>query len=169
MDSEAMFLVGCRLPSCLAAEEGDVLRQFSAGRYANFNIIDWPFHYRSLAYLIRAMPVSFTLSFLTLQNGKDCMRKRGLSRLVERRRGIGQGVVKVIREGREIEEGVQEGEVVTVTVVGGLSCIMRYACQSHFCVYVYIRVWCSCCMQYNVLCALSFAFKRCSYAVIYIM
>ena len=52
--------------------------------------------------------------------------------------------MKVIREGREIEEGVQEGEVLTVTVVGGLSCIMRYACQSHFCVYVYIRVWCNC-------------------------
>ena len=35
-----MFLAGCRSPGCLAAEEGDVLRQFSAGRYAIFNIID---------------------------------------------------------------------------------------------------------------------------------
>ena len=52
-----MFLAGCRSPSCLAAEKGDVLRQFSAGRYANFNIIGRPFHYLSLAYLIRAMPV----------------------------------------------------------------------------------------------------------------
>ena len=57
MDSEATFLEGYRSPSCLAAEEGDVLRQFSKGRYATFNIIDRPFHYRSLAYLIRAMPV----------------------------------------------------------------------------------------------------------------
>ena len=40
-----------------AAEERDVLRQFSAGRFTIFNIIDWPFHYRSLAYLIHAMPV----------------------------------------------------------------------------------------------------------------
>ena len=52
-----MFLVGCRSPSCLAAKERDVLRQFSAGQHAIFNIIDRPFHYRSLAYLIRAMPV----------------------------------------------------------------------------------------------------------------
>ena len=52
-----LFLAGCCSSSCLAAEKRDVLRQFSAGRYAIFNIIDWPFHYRSLAYLIRAMPV----------------------------------------------------------------------------------------------------------------
>ena len=57
MDSGVMFLAGCRSPSCLAAEEGDVLRQFSAGRYALFDIIDQPFLYRSLAYLIRAMLV----------------------------------------------------------------------------------------------------------------
>ena len=52
-----MFLVGCCSPSFLAAEERDVLRQFSVDRYAIFNIIDQPFHYRSLAYLIQAMPV----------------------------------------------------------------------------------------------------------------
>ena len=52
-----MLLEGCRSPSCFAADERDVLRQFSAGRHAIFNIIDRPFHYRSLAYLIRAMPV----------------------------------------------------------------------------------------------------------------
>ena len=57
MDLGAMFLAGCRSSSCLAAEEGDVLRQFSVGRYAILNIIDRPFHYRSLAYLIRAIPV----------------------------------------------------------------------------------------------------------------
>ena len=57
MDSGTMFLAGYRSPSCLVAEERDVLRQFSAGQYAFFNIIDRPFHYRSLAYLIRAMPV----------------------------------------------------------------------------------------------------------------
>ena len=56
-DLGARFLEGYRSPSCLVAEKGDVLRQFSAGRYANFNIIDRPFHYRSLTYLIRAMPV----------------------------------------------------------------------------------------------------------------
>ena len=50
-------LRGCHSPSFLAAEERDVLRQFSAGQFAIFNIIDRPFHYRSLAYLIRAMPV----------------------------------------------------------------------------------------------------------------
>ena len=52
-----MFLAGCRSPSCLAAEKRDVLHQFSAGRHAIFNIINWPFHYLSLAYLIRGMPV----------------------------------------------------------------------------------------------------------------
>ena len=52
-----MFSAGCRSPSCLAAEEQDILRQFSAGRHAIFNIIDRPFHTWSLAYLIRAMPV----------------------------------------------------------------------------------------------------------------
>ena len=52
-----MFLAGCHSLSCLAAEERDVLRQFSVGRYAIFNMINRPFHYRSLAYLIRAMPV----------------------------------------------------------------------------------------------------------------
>ena len=57
MNSGAMFLAGCRSPSCFAAEEGDVLCQFSVGQYAIFNIIDRPFHYRPLAYLIRAMPV----------------------------------------------------------------------------------------------------------------
>ena len=56
-DSGARFLEGCRSPSFLAAEERDVLRQFFAGGFAIFNIIDMPFHYRSLAYLIRAMPV----------------------------------------------------------------------------------------------------------------
>ena len=56
-DWGALFLAGCRSSSCLAAEKQDVLRQFSAGRYAFFNIIDRPFHYRSLVYLIRAMPV----------------------------------------------------------------------------------------------------------------
>ena len=56
-DSGGRFLEGCSSPSFLAAEERDVLRQFSAGRFAIFNIIDRPFHYRSLAYLIRAMPV----------------------------------------------------------------------------------------------------------------
>ena len=52
-----MFLEGYRSPSCFAAEERDVLCQFSAGRHAIFNIIDWPFHYRSLVGLIRAMLV----------------------------------------------------------------------------------------------------------------
>ena len=47
-----MFLEGCRSPSCVAAEERDVLHQFSAGRQAIFNIIDRPFHTWSLAYLI---------------------------------------------------------------------------------------------------------------------
>ena len=56
-DWGAMFLVGCRSPSCLAAKERDVLRQFFADRYAIFNIIDRPFHYQSLVYLIQAMPV----------------------------------------------------------------------------------------------------------------
>ena len=56
-DWGAMLLVGCHSPSCLAAKEQDVRRQFSAGRYAIFNIVNWPFHCRSLAYLIRAMPV----------------------------------------------------------------------------------------------------------------
>ena len=57
MDSGAMLLAGCHSPSCLAVEEGDVLCQFSAGQYAILNIIDRPFHYRSLPYLIQAMPV----------------------------------------------------------------------------------------------------------------
>ena len=57
MNSGDMFLAGCRSPSSLAAEKRDVLCQFSAGQYAILNIIDRPFHYRSLAYLIRAMPV----------------------------------------------------------------------------------------------------------------
>ena len=56
-DSGAMFLAGCRSSSCLAAEKRDVLRQFSAGRHAIFKIIGRPFRYRSLAYLIRAIPV----------------------------------------------------------------------------------------------------------------
>ena len=50
-------LSGCRSPSCVAAEERDVLRQFSAGRHAIFDIIDGPFHTWSLACLIRGMPV----------------------------------------------------------------------------------------------------------------
>ena len=67
-----MFLVGCRSPSCLAAEKRDVLCQFSVGRYAILNIIDRPFHYRSLAYLILAMLVYIICmhvhaSVLTLQ------------------------------------------------------------------------------------------------------
>ena len=56
-DSGTRFLEGCRSPSFFAAEVRYVLRQFSAGLFAIFNIIDRPFHYRSLAYLIRAMPV----------------------------------------------------------------------------------------------------------------
>ena len=51
------LLEGCRSPSCLAAEKWDVLRQFSAGRSAIFEIIDRPYRYRSLVDLIRAMPV----------------------------------------------------------------------------------------------------------------
>ena len=53
----AMFLEGCRSPSCFAAEKQDVLHQFSVGRHAIFNIIGQSFHYRSLADLIQAMPV----------------------------------------------------------------------------------------------------------------
>ena len=56
-DWGAMFLVGCCSPSCFAAEEQDVLRQFSTGRHSIFNIIDRSFHYWSLADLIQAMPV----------------------------------------------------------------------------------------------------------------
>ena len=56
-DSGTRFLVGCRSPSCLAAEKRDVLRPCAAGRHAIFTISNWPFHYRSLADLIRAMPV----------------------------------------------------------------------------------------------------------------
>ena len=56
-DLGARFLEGCRSPSFLADEKRDVLRQFSSGRFAIFNIIDRPFHYLSLVYLIRAMPV----------------------------------------------------------------------------------------------------------------
>ena len=36
----AMFLAGCHLPSCFAAEEQDGLPQFSTGRHAIFRIID---------------------------------------------------------------------------------------------------------------------------------
>ena len=53
----AMFLAGCRSPCCLAAEERDVLREFSAGPHAIFKIIDQPFRYWSLADLMRTMPV----------------------------------------------------------------------------------------------------------------
>ena len=56
-DSGSRFLEGCRSPSCLAAEKRDVLRPYSAGRPAIFTIIDRLFHYRSLADLMRAMPV----------------------------------------------------------------------------------------------------------------
>ena len=56
-DSGARFLAGYRSPSCLAAEKRDVLRPYSAGRHAIFTIIDRPFHYGSLADLMRAMPV----------------------------------------------------------------------------------------------------------------
>ena len=52
-DWGTMFLEGCHSPSCLAAEEQDVLRQFSAGQHA----IDWPICYRSLVDLIRAIAV----------------------------------------------------------------------------------------------------------------
>ena len=54
-DSGAWFLEGCRSPSCLAAEKRDVLRPCSAGRHAIFTTIVRPFHYRSLADLMRAM------------------------------------------------------------------------------------------------------------------
>ena len=56
-DSGARFLEECRSPSCLAAEKRDVLHPCSAGQYAIFTILDWPFHYQSLADLMRAMPV----------------------------------------------------------------------------------------------------------------
>ena len=56
-DSGGRFLAGCRSPSCLATEKRDVLCPHSAGRHTIFTIIDRPFHYRSLADLMRAMPV----------------------------------------------------------------------------------------------------------------
>ena len=56
-DSGARFLEGCRSPSCLAAEKRDVLRPCSAARHASFTTINRRFHYRSLADLMRAMPV----------------------------------------------------------------------------------------------------------------
>ena len=52
-DLGARLLEGCRLPSFLADKKRDALCQFSSGRFAIFNIIDRPFHYRSLVYLIR--------------------------------------------------------------------------------------------------------------------
>ena len=56
-DSGARFLEGYRSPSCHAAEKRDVLRPCIAGRHAIFTISNRPFHYRSLANLMRAMPV----------------------------------------------------------------------------------------------------------------
>ena len=56
-DSGARFLEWCRSPSCLAAEKRDVLRSVSVGRHAIFTFINRPFHSRSLADLMHAMPV----------------------------------------------------------------------------------------------------------------
>ena len=56
-DSGARFLAGCHSPSCLVAEKRDIVRPVSAGRRAIFTISNRPFHYQSLAGLMRAMPV----------------------------------------------------------------------------------------------------------------
>ena len=53
----SMFLEGCRSPSCLAVEDKMSFVRSPRANMQFFKIINRPFHYRSLADLIQAMPV----------------------------------------------------------------------------------------------------------------